>query len=171
MQHLVDDIHTHGTRLTTGDIGTRYLFNVLVQEGQGELLYRMLNHDEMPGYGFQLKQGMTTLAEQWNPELGASQNHFMMAHINNLLVPWLVGIRVSGRQVTVSPHPVGDLTWAKGSTTVNGKRVSVAWRIENGRFLLDITAPDRQNLHLDNETIDSFCALRHLQLECNIRTE
>ena len=70
LQQLVNDIHAHGDRLTTGDVGNRYLFNALVHNGQQELLYKMLNHYDVPGYGYQIKKGHTTLTEQWNPDLG-----------------------------------------------------------------------------------------------------
>ena len=146
MQRLVDDIHRHGDRLTTGDIGNRYLFRVLAQSARREhheLLYRMLNHYETPGYGYQLRQGMTTLTEQWNPVFGSSLNHFMMGHLNNLLVPRFLGIQVTGSDgVLIAPMPVGDLTWCRGATACAEGRIACEWRIENGRFLLDIDIPE-----------------------------
>ena len=72
LQQLVNDIHAHGDRLTTGDVGNRYLFGALIHNGQQELLYKMLNHYDVPGYGYQIKLGHTTLTEQWNPEHGAT---------------------------------------------------------------------------------------------------
>ena len=141
LQNLIKDIKAHGTRLTTGDVGNRYLFTVLAQNNQRELLYKMLNHDDVPGYGYQIKKGHTTLTEQWNPDLGASMNHFMMAHIENLLIPDLLGIRRSGELIEIEPHPVGDLTWCKGSTMSAFGEVKVSWKIENGVFLLDINIP------------------------------
>ena len=91
LDNLVKDIHAHGDRLTTGDVGNRYLFYTLARNGQRELLYKMLNHYDVPGYGYQIKRGHTTLTEQWNPDHGASMNHFMMGHIENLLIPDLLG--------------------------------------------------------------------------------
>jgi hypothetical protein len=129
LQHLVDDIHAHHDRLTTGDVGNRYLFQALLENGYADLWYKMLAHDDVPGYGFQIKKGMTTLTEQWNPEMGASMNHFMMAQINNHFLPDIVGIRIEQGRVIIAPHPMGDLTWAKGSTQLsNGKQVAVAWK-------------------------------------------
>lgn len=133
LQHLVADIHAHGDRLTTGDVGNRYLFRALLDNGQAELWYRMLDHDGVPGYGFQISRGMTTLTEQWNPEMGASMNHFMMAHINNHLVPDIVGIRIHDGKLTVAPTPMGNLTWAKGRAALpGGENVEVAWRRTTG---------------------------------------
>lgn len=141
LQNLIKDIKAHGNRLTTGDIGNRYLFSVLIQNDQRELLYTMLNHDEVPGYGYQIKKGHTTLTEQWNPDLGASMNHFMMAHIENFLIPDLLGIRRIGELIEIHPHPVGDLTWCKGSTMSAYGEVKVSWQITNGTFALDIDIP------------------------------
>ena len=129
LQHLVDDIHAHHDRLTTGDVGNRYLFQALLRNGYADLWYKMLAHDDVPGYGFQIKKGMTTLTEQWNPEMGASMNHFMMAHINNHFLPDIVGIRIEQGRLIIAPQPMGDLTWAKGSTRLSdGKQVAVAWK-------------------------------------------
>lgn len=129
LQHLVDDIHAHHDRLTTGDVGNRYLFQALLENGYADLWYKMLAHDDVPGYGFQIKKGMTTLTEQWNPEMGASMNHFMMAHINNHFLPDIVGIRIEQGRLIIAPQPMGDLTWAKGNTRLSdGKQIAVAWK-------------------------------------------
>ena len=142
LQNLIKDIHQHGDRLTTGDVGNRYLFYTLAQNGHRELLYKMLNHYDVPGYGYQIKKGQTTLTEQWNPDHGASMNHFMMAHIENLLIPDLLGIQRHGNLIEIAPHPVGDLMWCKGSTMSAYGMVSVSWRIKKDKFLMDIEIPE-----------------------------
>ena len=141
LDSLVADIHRHGDRLTTGDVGNRYLFNALIHNGLQELLYKMLNHYDVPGYGYQIKLGHTTLTEQWNPEHGASMNHFMMGHLNNLLVPYILGIWRHGDSYTIAPHPVGDLTWCKGSMG----DIHVSWHLDGDTFVLDIDIPEGHN--------------------------
>ena len=141
LQNLIQNIKSHGNRLTTGDVGNRYLFYVLIQNDQRELLYTMLNHDDVPGYGYQIKKGHTTLTEQWNPDLGSSMNHFMMGHIENLLIPDLLGIRRTGELIEIAPHPVGDLTWCKGLTMSAYGEVKVAWQIKGDTFTLDVDVP------------------------------
>lgn len=142
LQNLIKDIHQHGDRLTTGDVGNRYLFYTLAKNGYRELLYKMLNHYDVPGYGYQIKKGQTTLTEQWNPDHGASMNHFMMAHIENLLIPDLLGIQRNGDLIEIAPHPVGDLTWCKGSTMSAQGKVSVSWKIKKDKFIMDIDIPE-----------------------------
>ena len=144
LQHLVADIHAHGDRLATGDVGNRYLFKALLENGYEDLWYKMLAHDDVPGYGFQIKKGMTTLTEQWNPEMGASMNHFMMAHINNHLLPNIVGIQLKQGKLIIAPQPMGDLTWAKGSTRLpNGKAIKVSWKKQGDQLTVEVDAdPD-----------------------------
>lgn len=141
LRNLEADIRKHGYRLTTGDVGTRYLFYALANNGKRELLYRMLNHTDVPGYGYQIKQGHTTLTEQWDSKLGASMNHFMMSHIENLLIPDLLGIKREGELIKIVPHPVGDLTWCKGTTMSQFGPIRSEWKKAAGKFLLDIEIP------------------------------
>ena len=115
LQSLIADIHAHGDRLTTGDVGNRYLFRVLADNGQSELLFKMLNHDDTPGYGFQLAHGATTLTEQWDPRQGASENHFMLGQIDEWLFRSLSGIRQQPgthgmRHLLINPQAVGDIS-------------------------------------------------------------
>lgn len=165
LDSLVTDIHRHGNRLTTGDIGTMYLFRALMHNGQQELLYKMINHDEAPGYGAQLKKGMTTLTEQWNPDMGASRNHFMLGHINNHLIQNLVGINIHGDSVTVSPVPAGDISWARGRCVVPTGTVSVKWKIKDGIFTLRVKAPEENKIKIDYEKVNSICRARDLRLQ------
>ncbi len=127
LQSLIHDIHAHGDRLTTGDVGNRYLFRVLADNGQDELLFKMLNHYETPGYGFQMMQGATTLTEQWDPRQGSSWNHFMMGQIDEWLFRSLVGIKQKPgthgmRHLVITPQSVGDIHQVRASIeTLYGK--------------------------------------------------
>lgn len=146
LEALKADIHAHGDRLTTGDVGNRYLYEVLCEEGEVELLYKMLNHDEVPGYGFQMKKGMTTLSEQWNPEMGSSMNHFMMGQIDGFHFTSLCGIQIDGTKVIVAPQPVADISYAKGSTKTLYGKVAVNWeRTEAGKINVHMEIPVGMN--------------------------
>ena len=130
LRSLVNDIKKHGNRLTTGDVGNRYLFMTLMQTGNDELLYTMLNHYDTPGYGFQIRQGATTLTEQWDPRQGSSWNHLMMGQIDEWLFKRLGGIQNKPgtwgmKHLLISPTLVGDLTSVKAATTTLYGRVEV----------------------------------------------
>lgn len=118
---LTDDIAAHGNRLTTGDVGNRYLFRTLADNGRNDLLYSMLNHYETPGYGYQLTSGATTLTEQWDSRKGSSWNHFMMGQIDEWLFRSLAGIQQQEgscgmRHLLIRPWLPDDMEYVKAST-------------------------------------------------------
>ena len=168
LKSLIADIHAHGDRLTTGDVGTGYLFKVLLDNGEYNLFYKMLNHHGTPGYGYQIVEGMTTLAEQWDPKQGASRNHFMMAHINNHLVQSIVGINIHGADVKICPQIPDGLTYAKGTSRNVQGEVKVGWKINNGKFSLEVTAPDANKVKVNSEVVNKFCKRRGLQATCTV---
>lgn len=147
LDNLVKDIKAHGNRLTTGDIGNRYLFQTLSDNKLNELMYTMFNHEETPGYGFQLKFGATTLTEQWDPRQGASWNHFMLGQIDEWFFRSLAGIQTDPQQpgmkhLIIKPEPVGDLKFVKASIQTLYGKVSVQWNKDENIFKLQVTIPD-----------------------------
>lgn len=144
---LVEEIKSKGNRLTTGDIGNRYLFQTLAGNGLNELMYTMHHHEEAPGYGFQLKFGATTLTEQWDPRRGSSWNHFMMGQIDEWFFASLAGIQfgqtpaAKHRHFVIAPLPVGDLKFVKAATRTLYGRVAVEWRIEANRLKVKVKVP------------------------------
>lgn len=147
VDNLITDIKAHGNRLTTGDVGNRYLFQTLARNGLNELMYTMHNHEEAPGYGFQLKFGATTLTEQWDPRQGASWNHFMMGQIDEWFFYSLAGIRHQEtrpgfQQLVIQPQPVGDLKYVHAVYQTLYGEVAVDWKhTEQGNFILDVEIP------------------------------
>lgn len=135
LYNLVKDIKAHGNRLTTGDIGNRYLFQTLAQNGLNELMYTMHNHEDAPGYGFQQKFGATTLTEQWDPRMGSSWNHFMMGQIDEWFFASLAGIQTKTTEpgfqhLVIRPEVLGDLKFVKSSYETLYGKVSVDWKRE-----------------------------------------
>ena len=144
MQNLKADIRQRGNRLTTGDVGNRYLFQALALNGENELMYLMNNHTDAPGYGFQIQFGVTTLTEQWDPRKGASWNHFMMGQIDEWFFHSLAGIVPSTpgfKEFTIQPQVVGDLNWVNAKHETLYGSIAVSWKRENGVFYLSVDVP------------------------------
>ena len=130
LETLIADIRKHGNRLTTGDVGNRYLIQALAQNGRNDIVYEMFNHDEAPGYGYQLKFGATTLTEQWDPRHGSSWNHFMMGQIDEWFFTSLAGIRQKEgtygmRHLVIQPYMPEEMTELSASTETIYGQVSV----------------------------------------------
>jgi len=146
LDNLVKDIVARGNRLTTGDIGSRYLYQTLAGNGLNDLLYKMFNHYDAPGYGFQLKFGATTLTEQWDPRRGASWNHFMLGHIDEWFFASLAGIQPDPKNpgmkhFIIKPEIVGDLTFVRASSETRYGKISVDWKLKEKNFKIRVEVP------------------------------
>lgn len=143
---LVKDVEARDAQMTAGDIGFRFLLQALAQGGRSDLVYRMINQDEKPGYGYMLKKGETSLTEAWDANLTTSHNHFMLGHITEWFYKDLVGIDCDPRgpgfkKIIIRPNPVGDLKWAKASYDSDRGKISTEWRRDAGKFTLNVTIP------------------------------
>src|SRR6185369_15474302 len=78
LKDVVNDVRSRGNAITAGDVGYRYLLRALADGGRSDVIYAMNNQSEHPGYGYQLKQGATSLTEAWDAGRHSSQNHFML---------------------------------------------------------------------------------------------
>lgn len=144
---LVDDIHAHGDRLTTGDVGNRYLFRTLSDNGLDSLMVKINDHYDAPGYGFQQKFGATTLTEQWDPRQGSSWNHFMMGQLDEWLFRSLLGIRhhpsYPGMQnFIIQPSFDCGITSARGRTATLYGDIYVDWQLQpDNTVILTVEVP------------------------------
>lgn len=146
LANLVADIRAHGNRLTSGDIGNRYLFQTLADNDLNDVMYQMNNHYDVPGYGFQIKMGVTTLTENWDPRKGASWNHFMMGQIEEWFFRSLAGIKTDMAQpgfkhFVVEPAMVGDMKWVSASTQTLYGTLNVKWELEGKSASLKVSVP------------------------------
>jgi alpha-L-rhamnosidase len=146
LDNLIEDIHKRGNRLTTGDVGNRYLYKALADNDKNDVMYAMHNHYDTPGYGFQIKFGLTTLTEQWDPRKGNSWNHFMMGQIEEWFYESLAGIvpdeKVPGfKHFVIQPKPAGDLTSVNASHQTLYGDIKVSWRKTEKSFSLTIHVP------------------------------
>lgn len=118
----------------------------MADNGLDDVMYRMHNHYDIPGYGFQIALGVTTLTEQWDPRKGMSWNHFMMGQIEEWFYESLAGIRPDieapgFKHFFVAPSPVGDLKFVTASYNSVYGQVESAWKKDDGVFSIDITVP------------------------------
>lgn len=145
LEALVRDVDARGYA-TAGDIGFRYLLRALAEGGRSDAIYRLINQDEKPGYGYQLKQGATALTEAWDASHGASQNHFMLGQITEWFYKDLAGIdsdiaAPGFKHVMIRPQPVGDLAWVEASYDSIHGPIRTRWEHVAGKFTLKATVP------------------------------
>ena len=156
IDNKVDSLYEWGengpTVITAGDVGYRYLLQVLAQAGRNDVIYAMNSRDDVPGYGIQLKNGATTLTESWQGLERVSNNHLMLGHLMEWLYSGLGGISFqttpdgipAWRHIVFSPQMVGDVTWAKTSLDTPQGKVACHWTREpnsNG-WTINVSIPE-----------------------------
>ena len=142
---LVGDIKARNYALTSGDIGWRYVIQVLHNEGLSDILFKMNNRSDVPGYGYQMAKGATALTESWKG-LDASNNHLMFGQIMEWFYGGLAGIgqtpgSLAFKEIVIKPETVGDITEVKGSSLSPYGLIKSHWKINGDKFDLHISIP------------------------------
>lgn len=145
-QSLVNTVKNDGYALTAGDIGFHFLVEALSTPEYSHLLYKMINRDDVPGYGFQLKKGATALTESWPALEEVSNNHLMLGHLMEWFYSSVLGISdapdaVASDKILIRPIPVGDLTSARGHYRSPRGNIEVSWEMNDDYFEMSCTIP------------------------------
>lgn len=143
LNSLVQCVKDANYHLTTGEVALKPLFMSLAENGYNDIVYRMATAEDMPSYGYFVRQEATSLPEYW--DMRASQNHCMMGHLDEWFYSHLGGIRNEGvayDSITIAPYFAPDLSWVKTHiSTVRGD-VNVEWEKDDDKtILLNVSIP------------------------------
>lgn len=146
LANLIDSINRHNRALTAGDIGFHFLVQALDEGGASQTLFDMINRDDVPGYGFQLKKGATALTESWAALENVSNNHFMLGHVMEWFYSGIAGISqeensIGFKHIKIRPQPVGGINFAKGSFHSPYGWITTDWRRTSTDFTLKVHIP------------------------------
>lgn len=147
LSFLLQDIESHKGHLTTGILGTKLMLEVLSNEGHADEAYRIVTQPDIPGWGWMLKHGATTLWEHWELNDNTfSHNHPMFGSVSQWMMNWLGGIQpgegaTGFDKILIRPQTVAGLDWAKSSyRSIRGKIVS-NWSRSGGEKTFEIEIP------------------------------
>jgi hypothetical protein len=144
--NLIQSISDNNNALTAGDVGYRYLIRVLEQEGFSQLIFSMNSKTDVPGYGYQLSKGATSLTESWAALKYVSNNHMMLGHLMEWFFSGLGGIRQTEESnaytnILISPEPVGDISWAETSYLSIHGLIKCFWKIIDNELIINVSIP------------------------------
>ncbi len=142
---IVKDFKDHDG-LTAGDVGFRFLIRALADGNRSDVVAAMLDRTDVPGYGYQLTHGATSLVETWNASPHSSQDHFMLGQINEWFYHDLVGIQIDPAvpgygHFVIRPAVVSNVTWAKARYDSDHGPIACSWKRADQTFELDVTIP------------------------------
>ncbi|MBS1745174.1 MAG: family 78 glycoside hydrolase catalytic domain [Bacteroidetes bacterium] len=146
IDNLVKDIRERKNSLTAGDIGYRYVLRVLEENGYSNVIFDMNSRSDVPGYGYQLAHGATSLTESWQAYRFVSNNHLMLGHLMEWFYSGLGGIRqtensVGFKHIFIHPEPVGDVANAETIYHSVYGIISTRWEKNERCFKLEVNIP------------------------------
>lgn len=114
VERIADEIKESGYAFTFGVLGLRMIFDLMSENGEGQLIYDTVVNDKVYGYAKNVKDGFKTLPELFNPEhsLLLSHNHHFFAMIDAWFYKWVAGIRYENfrsDRVIINPLLLDDI--------------------------------------------------------------
>jgi alpha-L-rhamnosidase len=146
IENIVKDIEQRNYSLTSGDIGFHYLLKVLKEAGRNDIIFKMNNRTDVPGYGYQIEHGATALTESWQGLPIVSNNHLMLGHLMQWFYEGLGGISkaansVGYKNIVIRPQVVGDITHAEADFQSPYGEIRSVWKKTGNNFELNVTIP------------------------------
>jgi len=150
LAHLIEAADGH---LLTGFLGTGLVLPALSDHGHHELATRLARQDTYPSWGYEVRQGATTIWERWNswsPEDGFadpsmnSLNHAALGSVADWLHRHLAGLAPGApgyRTMLVRPRPVGGIEWARASHESPNGFHSVDWNVDRRDLEITVEVP------------------------------
>jgi alpha-L-rhamnosidase len=146
---LVADVEAHEYHLTTGNLCSKYLLEVLSACGRHDVAYRLITQTTYPSWGYMLACGATTIWERWEhtKETGMhSKNHPMMATFSAWFYRYLAGIQLLPGSVAfapfvIRPYLVNGLDFVEAHVDTLRGRVASSWRRTSTGLTLQVSVP------------------------------
>ena len=128
--------------LDTGIIGTRYLFEVLCDNGLVDLAYKIMDQRDFPSFGWWIEQGATTTWENWDGR--DSRNHPMFGGGLGWYYRDLAGLRCKEpgfKSFDIRPVIPQGLEWVEYTHDTTYGKIAIKWEKNADKFKLDCTVP------------------------------
>ena len=153
-ENLVKDIvETHNYHLSTGNMCSRYLIEILLENGYEDVAYKLLTQTSYPSWGYEIGKGATTIWERWEEvvdyddplSMMASYNHPMYGAVGVSFYRYLAGIRTDGsagfEKFLVKPVLPTEMHHAQASVETMRGTISSSWTNKDGKLSMEIKVP------------------------------
>jgi len=135
---------TREGHLNTGMHGNYFMTKYLIHQRRNDLLSLMHCKEDFPSFGFMLRNGATTIWEEWDGD--NSQIHNTMISVGLWFIEGLGGIRYDEnapgcRHFIAAPGVESGLHRVDVSLTTGYGKIASAWRVENNTLTWQLTVP------------------------------
>lgn len=174
-KRLSERVHANKDHLDFGIMGCKTVLNALTENGYVEQAFRLVTQQDYPSWGNWLRQGATTLYENWDYNglaWGYSQNHIMYGEIGAWFYKALAGINFDPQQpgfknILLKPHFVKDLTYVKASYHSPYGEIKSAWERIDGKVFYRATIPSNATatLYLEGKDTPLYLSAGYYEFE------
>ncbi len=149
IDNLARDVAEHTNHLTTGNLATKYLLEVLASTGHGDAAIGIVTQTTYPSWGFMLENGATTIWERWETDTNTgmnSRNHPMYASVGAWLYRHLAGIQTDDRgagfrRFTIKPYMPSGIQFVRASLKTIRGLIESSWQVTDQAVLLHVKVP------------------------------
>jgi len=151
---LLANIKAHNDHLTTGYLGTQWLLQVLVENGQADVAYKILFQKTQPSWLFMSSMDQTSLWEGWTSlkpdgtfgSKRTSLGHEALGSCGDWMFQGIGGIvpnRASPgfKHFLIRPIPGGALTSAEASYESPFGKITTRWKLNGNQFAIEAEVP------------------------------
>ncbi len=153
---LAKRVRTDSVKLDVGLLGTKTILNALSENGYADLAYLLASRETEPSWGWWMKNGATTLYENWPIEANRdiSENHIMFGEISAWFYKGLGGIypdtaQPGFRHIWLRPGIVAGLDSFSAVHESPFGVIGSAWMHEGSRFIYTATIPSGSSATLN----------------------
>ncbi len=149
IENIVEDIFRNKGHLTTGNICSKYILEVLSDSGNEDVAYALASCDTYPSWGYMIKEGATTIWERWEKNTGGGMNshdHPMYGSISTWFFRYLGGIQTDEdgpgfEKIIIKPVVPEGLEYCNVTLlTVRGEVIS-SWKKQGVSLQLNVRIP------------------------------
>jgi alpha-L-rhamnosidase len=155
VSHLARAVEEKGGHLSTGFLGVKHLLPALGNGGRLDLAYRLLLNETFPSWGYEIKNGATTIWERWDgftsekgfqdPSMN-SFNHYAFGSVGEWMYENVTGIDFDesapgNERIVIRPSPGGGLTHARAHYDSIRGRIESEWNLAGTTLALSVTIP------------------------------
>ncbi|MES2647949.1 MAG: family 78 glycoside hydrolase catalytic domain [Bacteroidota bacterium] len=146
--NLAKRVAADSFHLDVGILGAKAILNALSENGYADVAYKVASQETYPSWGWWIKNGATTLYENWNIEAAndISLNHIMFGEIGAWLYKGLGGIKPDESQpgfknVLLFPNFVEGLEFFKAEHKGPFGTIISNWKRSGNSVIYQVTVP------------------------------
>ena len=178
LDSLVNDIVERDYHLSTGNLCSKYILEVLTENGMVDLAYRLVTQTTYPSWGHMIENGATTIWERWEHATGGemnSHNHPMFASVGSWFIKYLAGIQFGESHgegwLRIKPYIPCELEFAEAKITTIYGDVTSKWEKKEDKLLLTLEIPFNCTANVSIPVQGREIAINGVSFDCSGKDE